>query len=102
MPLSILAGRASYNKLSGYWELAGPPTDEVDRRFAAPVLFERPFQSTPVVNLALSGLDISNGDSARLRVRVEEITTRGFLVIAETWFNTEVHGFDVSWIAVGT
>lgn len=102
IPLSILAGRASYNKLSGYWTLAGPPSDELDRRFVAPILFERPFLTTPVVNLALCGIDISNGDSARLRVRVEEITTSGFLVVAETWFNTEVHGFDVSWMAVGT
>jgi hypothetical protein len=102
IPLTILAGRASYNKISGHWTLAGPPSDETDRRFVAPILFERPFLTTPVVNLGLCGLDIENGDSARLRVRVEEITTNGFLVVAETWFNTQVHGFDVSWMAVGT
>jgi hypothetical protein len=82
--------------------LAGPPSDDGDRRFVAPILFERPFLTTPVVNLALSGFDVSNTDSARLRVRVEEITTKGFLVVAETWFNTEVHGFDVNWMALGT
>ncbi len=102
IPLSLLAGRASYNKLSGHWELTGPPGDETDRRFVAPVLFEQSFAVAPVVHIGLSGVDISNGDYTRIRVRVEEITTRGFLVVAETWFGTQVHGFDVNWLAIGT
>jgi hypothetical protein len=101
VPLSMLAGVNRFGAEQPDWPLCGPPTTGTNRRFVGQVRFERPFKTVPVVHLGLTGFDISNEDWARLEVRAGAIYAEGFEVIAETWYNTRVWSFRVSWLALG-
>src|SRR5664280_1978312 len=65
------------------------------------VTFERAFACPPLVHVGIAGLDVSNEDNLRVRVRAVDITVDGFSIEAETWFNTRVWAVDVAWIAIG-
>lgn len=102
IPLSMLAGVNRFDSEHDGWSLLGAQAHEGARIFVGRVRFDQAFASPPVVHLGLVGFDISERDCSRLRVRAVDITTEGFCVRAETWFNTQVWSFDVSWLALGT
>lgn len=101
VPLSMLAGvdRLDY-EMSG-WTLLGPPSVGVNRKFVREVTFQREFSQPPIVHLGIVGFDISNQDFSRLKVRPAAILPSGFSIVAETWFDTQIFGVDISWLAVG-
>src|SRR6188472_1925962 len=96
IPLSMLAGVNRFDSDHDGWSLLGAPTHEGARIFVGHVRFDQAFTSPPVVHLGLVGFDIAEHDSSRLRVRAVDITSEGFFVRAETWFNTQVYSIDVS------
>lgn len=102
LPLNILAGTNHFGKSSTSWTLLGPPSYEVDREFSTRIDFERDFAAPPVVHVGISGLDVDGADTVRVRVRTRHIDRSGFTVVVSTWFDSQVHGVDVSWLALGT
>lgn len=101
LPLNLLAGNQHLNKDAPGWTLLGPPSHQMNRRFVHEVVFEREFQSAPVVHVGLTGFDIENHDFARLKIHAAGIRPDGFAVVAETWFDTQIHGLSISWLAIG-
>jgi len=100
IPLTVLSAVAVLdNKLEGWTLLEVPATEP--RVFSFVVAFERAFSSAPLVHAAIAGFDVENHDSARLRVRAENITPTGFVIRVETWLNTRVWAVEVSWLAIG-
>ena len=72
------------------------------RSFEYYIPFENPFSTSPVVHAGIAGLDIDNRDTARLSLRITEITPEGFRVAIETWRHTIVYKVEVSWLALGS
>ena len=102
MPIKMLASTLETGQLAGDWTLAGNGAGEDGRRsYEQRVVFEAPFSRTPVVQLGLTGFDIDNCGSARIGVRVADITPEGFSVVLETWRDTLVYGVKLSWLALG-
>ena len=100
IPLTVLSAVAVLDsKLEGWTLLEVPATEP--RVFTYSVTFERAFATAPLVHAAIAGFDVENQDSARLRVRAENITPTGFVISVETWLNTRVWSVDVSWLAIG-
>lgn len=100
-PLQMLAGTNHFDKTHPGWTLLGPPSEGVDREFSARIEFEREFSLPPVVQVALSGVDAEGASTLRLRVRARHIDKAGFTLLVSTWFDSQVHGVDVSWLALG-
>jgi len=100
-PLKMLAGTNHFDKSQPEWTLLGPASEGVDREVAVRVEFEREFAAPPVVHVGIAGLDIDGTDTVRIRVRARHIDRSGFTVLLSTWFDTQVHGVDVSWLALG-
>ncbi len=100
-PLQMLAGSNHFDKSDPRWTLFGPPSEETDREFAVRIEFERDFAAPPVVHVGIAGLDVDAVDTVRLRVRARHIDRSGFTVLLSTWFDSRVHGVDVSWLALG-
>ena len=97
-PLSLLSAVVPLGSLVEGWTLE---EGSGQRSFRHSVTFERRFSTTPVVHLGIVGLDASKMDNLRVRVRAEEISTRGFTIVAETWLHTKLWAVDVSWLAIG-
>jgi hypothetical protein len=100
-PLQMLAGSNHFDKSNSSWTLLGPPSEGTDREFAARIEFERDFAVPPVVHVGIAGLDVEGADAVRLRVRARHIDCSGFTILLSTWFDSQVHGVDVSWLALG-
>ncbi len=101
-PLQMLAGTNHFDKSNPTWTLLGPPSDGTDREFAARIDFERDFSTPPVVHVGVAGLDADAAGTVRLRVRARHIDCSGFTILVSTWFDSQVHGVDVSWLALGS
>ncbi len=82
------------------WSLLDPSSD-LDRTFRYPVSFNQAFPAPPVVHVGIIGLDASNDDNLRVRVRAVNITATGFTLQAETWLGTKIWSIGVSWLAIG-
>lgn len=100
VPFSVLSSVAVLDSSLDGWTLLDVPATDM-RVFNFSVVFERPFASSPLVHVALVGLDVENTDATRLRLRALDITPNGFTIHLETWLNTRVWGADVSWLAIG-
>jgi hypothetical protein len=97
-PLALLSAVVSLDpSVAGFTLHEG----EGPRRSVYPVAFERAFSAPPVVQLSVVGLDSSKEHNLRVRVRAEDITAGGFVLVVETWLHTELWGVDVSWLAIG-
>lgn len=101
LPLKMLAGTNRFDKSHPEWTLLGPASEGVDREFAVRIDFEREFSMPPVVHLGIAGLDVDGAETVRIRVRARHIDRAGFTILLSTWFDTRVHGVDVSWLALG-
>lgn len=100
-PLTILAGNETVGTENEAWSLADFGEADGDRSYVKSVTFERPFTTPPVVNIALSGFDVSEADCLRLAVTFENVTATAFEVRFRTWLHTRVFWASVSWLAVG-
>ena len=73
-PWKILSSSVSVGVLTEGWNLAEPsPGAEEERVFQVTVFFATPFDAPPVVHLGLTGFDIDQRDSDRLKIRAAEI-----------------------------
>jgi hypothetical protein len=99
-PLSLLSATAVMDASLEGWSLLEPGT-EGSRVSRLHVSFSRPFSAPPVVQVGIVGVDASNQDNLRVRVRALDITNAGFTLQAETWLNTKIWSVEVSWLAIG-
>jgi len=72
------------------------------RSFVVPIEFSTPFSSAPVVHLGLTGFDLAQETSARLRLNASDITPYGFSAILSTWRSTRVYSAEFQWFAAGS
>jgi H-type lectin domain-containing protein len=100
-PLTLLSAVVVLDSSLDGWTLLDPSAHP-DRTFRSPVSFSRSFSAPPIVQVAIVGLDVSNEDNLRVRVRALDITETGFTLLAETWLSTKIWSVDISWLAIGT
>lgn len=84
---------------SSSWALA-PDTGRY--HFTARVAFEEPFYRTPKVVAGLSALELGDGPSSRLEVRIvpDSITATGFTIRFATATSGGVHSAAAFWLAI--
>jgi len=101
-PWKILSSSVSVGVLTEGWNLAEPsPGAEEERVFQVTVFFATPFDAPPVVHLGLTGFDIDQRDSDRLKIRAAEINAYRFVAEIVTWRETRVYSAEFSWLAIG-
>ncbi len=101
IPVSMLSAVAVLDHTIEGWTLLDVPDSE-PRVCRLEVQFEQAFTLPPLVHVGITGLDVSNRDNLRVKVRAAAISATGFTVEAQTWFNTEIWMVEVSWLALGT
>jgi hypothetical protein len=103
LPLSICSSYARFGiDDEGFLlHIADGNDGDVERVFRARVDFATAFAGPPVVHVGLSGFDIDNWDTGRLRVRAEAISATGFELVVTTWRSTKVYSVEASWLAIG-
>jgi hypothetical protein len=101
VPFKVLSAVAVLDSSLQGWTLLDIPATSV-RAFHQPVRFENAFSAPPLVHVAIVGLDVSKDDNLRVRLRALDVTSEGFTLQAETWFNTRIWLVEVSWLAVGS
>jgi hypothetical protein len=100
-PMSFLAGTESLGSHLDGWNLNGEPPHEGDRSYRARVVFARAFRDTPLVHIAISGLDASNLDAVRVSASATGISPEGFDIVLSTWMDSRLWRVDVNWLAIG-
>lgn len=98
-PWSILSATGGAGVTTEGWNLA--ESAEEPRTFVTEVIFSAPFQSVPVVQLALTGFDMDQRDSGRISIKAVEVSPAGFKVEISTWLDTRVYAVEFSWLAIG-
>jgi hypothetical protein len=101
LPLSICSSLAKFGSDDEGFLLHIPSGSDVERAFRARIDFASPFAGPPVVHVGISGFDIDNGDTGRLRVHAEAISATGFELVLTTWRGTTVYSAETSWLAIG-
>ena len=101
LPLSICSSVAKLGRDDEGFLLHLPDGAEGERSFRVRVDFVNPFAAPPLVHVGLSGFDIDNWDTARLRVQAEAISATGFDLVLTTWRMTRVYSAETSWLAIG-
>ena len=98
-----MSSSVSVSVLTEGWNLdrLDDGAEEEIRTFKVCVTFDAPFLAVPVVQLGLSGFDMDQRDSARLKVTTEGITESGFQAVITTWAGTRVYAAEFNWIAIG-
>lgn len=100
IPFKLLSAVACLDHSLEGWTLLDMAAEGA-RCFRQHVSFESAFARAPLVQVAIVGLDASNQDNLRLKVRAADITAQGFTLEVETWFNTRLWSVDASWLAIG-
>ena len=102
LPWNILSATVVVGTETEDWNLA-IPADEEDpvRCFSLEVYFANPFKTPPVVHLGLTGFDIDQCSSGRIKVVAEAVTTDGFLAKISTWRSSRVYSVEFNWLAIG-
>ncbi len=77
------------------WTGTGP------REYREPIVFDEPFVSAPVVQVAMSMWDIDMGANQRVDIQAENVTETGFEAVFRTWGDTRVARVRCDWIAIG-
>jgi hypothetical protein len=101
LPLSICSSVAKFGRDDEGFTLHVADGDEGERAFRRRIDFASPFAGPPVVHVSVSGFDIDNWDTARLRVHAEAISATGFELVLTTWRMTKVYSAESSWLAIG-
>ena len=77
------------------WVSSGP------RERRKRVTFSEKYRSNPMVHVALSLWDVSNGANLRADLIAENVDETGFDMVFRTWQDTQVARVRMSWIAFG-
>jgi H-type lectin domain len=104
-PLNLLSSIVVLDTSLEGWSLLEPPAEgpaDGERTFRYRVAFTRSFQTPPVVQVGIVGLDASKDDNLRVRLRATDINETGFTLQAETWLNTKLWSVEASWLAIGS
>lgn len=102
LPWQSLASTCSFGIADLDWNLADFVAEgHPDRSYDVHIQFATPFNDQPIVQVALTGFDIDQRTSGRVRLEVSELSADGFTVSITTWRDTRVYGVDFSWFAVG-
>ncbi len=101
-PWKVLSAQVGVGVLTEGWRLdVVDPHEDISRCFQVEVFFATPFLAPPVVQLGLTGFDIDQRDSGRIRLKAESITSDGFLATISTWADSRVYAVDFQWLAIG-
>ncbi|MEM6276431.1 MAG: H-type lectin domain-containing protein [Pseudomonadota bacterium] len=65
------------------------------------VIFSESYKSAPAVQVALSMWDMDSAPNARMDIKSEAVTEKGFEIVFRTWGDTRVARVRASWIAMG-
>ena len=80
----------------------GPMWSAVGKRWARTVIqFDAPFLLPPAVQLSIAMIDADSGKNLRLELSTEDVTGKGFTVVAHTWSDTRIGRLQVNWTAIG-
>ena len=104
IPWKVLSSVVGVGILTDGWNLADAPPEQdskESRTFGIEIRFDSPFESIPVVQLGLTGLDMDQRDSARVTLKAEQITPFGFTATISTWASSRVHAVEFNWLAIG-
>ncbi|HQW27754.1 MAG: H-type lectin domain-containing protein [Verrucomicrobiales bacterium] len=102
LPWKILSATVVVGTETENWNLAIPADEEDSARcFTLEIYFATPFTTPPVVHLGLTGFDIDQCSSGRIKVVTEAVTTDGFLAKISTWRSSRVYSVEFNWLAVG-
>lgn len=102
LPLTMRASVETFDQFTPDWILAEPVENaEQLRTFRKHITFDVPYANTPVVQVALTGFDIDNRHTARLKVSAESITPNGFDLLVSSWLDTRIYQVSASWLALG-
>ncbi|CAL1540658.1 unnamed protein product [Lymnaea stagnalis] len=63
------------------------------------VKFTKTFSKLPTVVCNLHALDADKGTNTRFKYYARDLTTAGFNLYCETWWDTLLHGIDIKWRA---
>lgn len=98
-----LSATVHVGNLTEEWNLAALPAGDANgiRVFRFAFGFSAPFEAPPVVHLSLTGFDIDQRDTSRLKVTATAITETGCTAEIETWGGTRVYAIAFSWPALG-
>ena len=102
-PWRTLSATVHVGTLTDGWLLADHAGGSQDaaRTFVVDVPFAAAFVSAPVVHVGLTGFDVDKWHTARLSLRIIEITPEGFRAEIVTWADTRVYGVEFNWLAIG-
>lgn len=98
-PWNLLSATVGVGLTTEGWNLA-EGADE-PRIFVVEVTFSAPFNAVPVIQVGLTGFDMDQRDSGRIRLKTTDITPSGFKVEISTWLDTRVYAVEFSWLAIG-
>ncbi|WP_395375748.1 H-type lectin domain-containing protein [Marinicella sp. W31] len=103
--LKIDSGFVSLNTRDSDWSLDQVPTNQNDwetpRTVRRVVNFGVEFTSVPKLTVSLSQIDSKAPPNQRIGVDYTNLTTEGFTIIYQTWYNSSVTGIRASWVAHG-
>ena len=66
------------------------------------ISFSQSFTAPPSVAVSLRGLDTRRQANTRIEAQAEAVTKIGFTLLVRTWFDSEIYGAWVTWLAHGT
>lgn len=103
LPLKTLSSTVCVGFETEGWNLDSPAGEgDPDRVFDYEVFFEAPFSMPPVVQLGLTGFDLDQCSSNRLKINLVSVTEGGFHVQLSTWNDSRVYSADFQWLAIGS
>ncbi|MCG8603119.1 MAG: H-type lectin domain-containing protein [Verrucomicrobiales bacterium] len=103
LPLIALSSSVCVGHETEGWNLDETADESSeDRRFRWDVWFDAPFSSPPVVHLGLTGFDLDQCSSDRLRLSLVSVTEEGFQVELSTWRDSRVYSAGFQWLAIGS
>lgn len=103
LPLKVVSASVSLGTETKGWTLDEPASEgDPERSFLCDVYFEVPFSQTPVVQLGVTGFDIDQCSSSRLKLSAESITGAGFQAKVTTWRSSRIYSVEFHWLAIGS
>jgi len=104
VPWKVLSSAVGAGILTDGWNLADEvekPAPDESRTFLVEIVFATPFETTPVVQLGMTGFDVDQRDSGRVTLKAEQITPQGFTASITTWAATRLYAVEFNWLAIG-
>ncbi len=103
MPWRVLSATLNAGTMTEGWNLheAGEDCAQAPRVFTVDVIFGMPFVLPPVIQVSLTGFDLDQAHTARLKVTAKDITAEGFKVDITTWEDSRVYFAEFTWLAIG-